>query len=165
MSKELPGMMLNSVVARPGHRKGASMSANRVQRLIRVWSFARATRVGQTLCLMLCLCLPMAAQTSPPSPARQEFNQWLAAFDGGDLGAYRAFLEKNFPAGAGRADRDWQVRNNTGGFDLKKVVEETPTTITVMLQQRDSDMFGGVSLEVNAAEPHQIVKMEMRPVG
>jgi len=144
------------------------MSPNRIRGLIRRCDFARATRVGQTLSLSLCLSLlsiAYAVQTSPPSPARHQFDQWLAAFDGSDREAYRAFLEKSFPSGAGRADRDWQVRNNTGGFDLKKVVEETPTTITVMLQERDSDMFARLSIEVNAAEPYQIVTMEMRPVG
>jgi D-alanyl-D-alanine carboxypeptidase len=120
-----------------------------------------------TLCLAFGCSLVSAAQTPEAgnSPARQQLNQWLAAFDGKDPGAYRAFLEKNFPAGAQRADQDWRVRQNTGGFDLRKVLEETPTTITVLLQERNSDMFGRVSLEVNATEPHQIVKMEMRPVG
>jgi len=134
-----------------------------------------AMRAGRTLCILLCLGLsaglsgglPAAAQapSAPASPARQEFDQWLAAFDGNDLEAYRAFLEKNFPSGAGRADRDWQVRQNTGGFDLKKATEESPTKITVLMQERDSDMFGEVTLEVDAAEPHHIVGMEMRPMG
>ena len=140
----------------------------------RVWGFAKTMRAGQTLCLMLCVGLPAAAHavqtastatTTGASPARQQFDRWLAAFDGNDREAYQRFMEKNFPSGSQRADRDWQVRQNTGGFDLKKATEEGPTKITVVMKERDSDMFGQVTLEVEAAEPHQIVRMEMRPVG
>ncbi len=114
--------------------------------------------------------LPAAAQalqTANPaaSPARQQFDQWLAAFDGNDREAYQRFMEKNFPSGSQRADRDWQVRENTGGFDLKKATEEGPTKITVLMKERNSDMFGQVTLEVEAAEPHHIVRMDMRPMG
>ena len=126
----------------------------------------RPLAVVQSLSLALCLVLPSFAQMKPAeSAARQAFDQWLAAFDGNDMKAYAAFLEKNYPTGEGRADQDWRVRQNTGGFDLKKVSEETPTTITVLMQERNSDMFGQLTLEVDAAEPHHIVKMQMRPVG
>jgi len=132
-----------------------------------MWNFATAARAGQTLCLMLCLGLPAAAQTpsSPTSPARQVFDRWLAAFDGNDREAYRQFIGKNFSSGAGRPDQDWRVRENTGGFDVKKVTEESPTKITVLMKERNSDMFGQVTLEVEAAEPHRIVRMDMRPMG
>lgn len=146
---------------------GSPPRVGRRWRLRRVWGFARIMRTGQTLCLMLCLALPSVAQTpsSPASPARLEFEQWLAAFDGNDREAYRQFIEKNFSSGAGRPDQDWRVRENTGGFDVKKVTEESPTKITVLMKERNSDMFGQVTLEVEAAEPHHIVRMDMRPMG
>jgi D-alanyl-D-alanine carboxypeptidase len=138
----------------------------RRRRSVHRWNVERAARVGQALCLMLCLGLPLFAQTKQAESAvRQKFDQWLAVFDGNDFKAYAAFLEKNYQEGAGRADQDWRVRQNTGGFDLKKVSEETPVKITVLMQERNSDMFGQLTLEVDAAEPHRIVKMEMRPVG
>ena len=33
------------------------------------------------------------------------------------------------------------------------------------MKERNSDMFGQVTLEVEAAEPHRIVRMDMRPMG
>jgi D-alanyl-D-alanine carboxypeptidase len=146
----------------------------RRQKAARWWSVSRTTRVGQTLCLVLCLAAPWLGQAvaqapqaanSATSPARQVLDQWLAAFDGSSKSAYEEFLEKNFPSGAQRGDRDWQVRENTGGFDLKKATEDSPTKITALLKERESDMFGQVTIEVDAAEPHHIVRMDMRPMG
>jgi D-alanyl-D-alanine carboxypeptidase len=149
---------------------GAPPRVGRRWQLGRGRALPRTMRAGQTLCLMLSVGMPAAAhavQTASPaaSPARLEFEQWLAAFDGNDREAYRQFIEKNFSSGAGRPDQDWRVRENTGGFDVKKVTEESPTKITVLMKERNSDMFGQVMLEVEAAEPHHIVRMDMRPMG
>ena len=138
------------------------------KRSVRLWNAVRIRHAVQTFFFALSLCSMTQSGAQTPSaetPVREQFAQWLAAFDGSDREAYRQYLQKNFPTGAARADQDWNVRQNTGGFDLKKVPEETPTKITAMMQERNSDMFGQLTLEVEAAEPHRIVKMEMRPIG
>jgi hypothetical protein len=109
-----------------------NFQVGRRRRSVRLWNAGRIRRAVQTFFLALSVCswaqsvvqsgVQSGAQTpSAETPARQQFAQWLAAFDGSDREAYRQYLQKNFPSGAGRADQDWNVRQNTGGFDLKKI--------------------------------------------
>ena len=60
--------------------------------------------------------------------------------------------------------RDAMFRDRIGGFDLKKIESETPTTVTVLLQEHTSDRFSRLVLEVEASEPHRIVSFDMHPV-
>ena len=60
--------------------------------------------------------------------------------------------------------RDAMFRDRIGGFDLKKIENETPTTVTVLLQEHTSDRFSRLVLEVEASEPHRIVSFDMHPV-
>ena len=55
-------------------------------------------------------------------------------------------------------------RDRIGGFDLRKIENETPTTVTALLQEHTSDRFSRLVLEVEAAEPHRIVSFDMHPV-
>lgn len=119
----------------------------------------------QTLSLLLLVSLMSAGQSpSTASPARHQFEDWLAAFDGGKWDAYEEFLQKNFASQPARALQDPSFRYITGGFDLRKIEEETPTAVTALLQERASDRFARMTVEVEAAEPHRILKTEMHPV-
>jgi len=131
---------------------------------VRRWTSGRGRRAIQTLFLALSVFSSAQAQ-SADTPAREQFKQWLAAFNGDDREVYREYLQKNFPSGAGHADQDWRVRENTGGFEAKKFSDDGATKVTAQMRERDSDMFGQVTLEVEADAPHRIVKMEMRPIG
>jgi len=98
----------------------------------------------------------------PDTPAAHQCAAWLNAFDGTDREAYGAFLEKNLPSRAGHLDQEWNFRQRTGGFDLKKVEESTPTKLVALLQERGSDQFARLTLEVDAGEPHVITRFEVR---
>jgi CubicO group peptidase (beta-lactamase class C family) len=50
----------------------------------------------------------------------------------------------------------------SGGFDLKKIEESTPTKIVALVQERGSDQFVRFTLEVDAAEPHQITRLTLQ---
>ncbi len=95
--------------------------------------------------LLLCRSVPSFGQvTVPDTPAGQKLAAWLAAFNRGDLEAYKAFLEKNYPSHHQPADQAMAFREMTGGFDLKKVEPSTSDTqVALLLQER--------------AEPHKIV--------
>src|SRR6184192_3566274 len=109
--------------------------------------------------LLLCLSAPCLSQvTVPDTPAGQKLAAWLAAFNRGDLEAYKAFLEKNYPSHHQPADQAMAFREMTGGFDLKKVEPSTSDTqVALLLQERTSDQFARLTLEVESAEPHKIV--------
>jgi D-alanyl-D-alanine carboxypeptidase len=107
------------------------------------------------------------AAAQPPqseSPAGQQLAAWLAAYDGADWNAYLQFLQKNCVSPPGPMLQDAMFRNRIGGFDLKKIENETPTTVTVLLQEHTSDRFSRLVLEVEATEPHRIVSFDMHPV-
>ena len=131
---------------------------------VRRWTSGRVRRAIQTLFLALSVFSSAQIQ-SADTPAREQFRQWLAAFNGNDREAYRQYLQKSFPSGAGRVDQDWRVRANSGGFEAKKLSDDGATKVTAQMQEQDSEMFGQVTLEVEAVAPHRIVKMEMRPIG
>ena len=112
--------------------------------------------------LALCLAVPCFGQVKPPdTPAGQTFAAWLDAFNRGDREAYRAFLEKHYPSGLPRAVQTMAFREMTGGFDLKKVEPSLPHTQLALLQERSSDQFARLTLEVDSVEPHRIVRLDV----
>lgn len=118
-----------------------------------------------TIAFLLNATIFTVAQASTAAgPAGKQFAAWLAAFDGNDREAYRQYLEKNFPSGLSRADRDRDVRNVTGGFELKKIEEETTTRVVALLQERNSDDFARVTFEVDAAEPYLILNEKINRI-
>src|SRR5688572_16151997 len=106
-----------------------------------------------------------AAQTElPDTPAGNQAKAWLAAFNAGDADKYKEFLRTNFPSRLQSADRDAGFRGMTGGFELKKVEESAPTKIVVLVQERLSDQFGRLTLEVDATEQHQITRLGVNAI-
>lgn len=106
-----------------------------------------------------------AAQTQfPDTPAGNQAKSWLETFNAGDANKYKEFVQKNFPARVANADQDARFRGMTGGFELKKVEESTPTKIVALVQERISDQFARLTLEVDATEAHQITRLGLNAV-
>jgi CubicO group peptidase (beta-lactamase class C family) len=105
------------------------------------------------------------AQTQfPDTPAGNQAKAWLEVFNAGDAGKYREFMKKHSPSRVQNADRDIGFRQLTGGLDLKKVEESAPTKITGLVQERSSDQFGRMTLEVDANEPHHITRISLNAI-
>ena len=126
-------------------------------------------RVSPSLLFVVVLLLngppPRAVQIQlPETPAGRQCAAWQQAFNGSHREAYRAFLQKNFPSRAEHLDQEWGVREMTGGFELRKLEESTPTKVVALVQGRASDQFGRLTLEVEAAEPHRIANLELRAI-
>jgi CubicO group peptidase (beta-lactamase class C family) len=117
----------------------------------------------RTKLLLLLLSLSVAgfAQVQlPDTPTGRQMGAWLQAFDVGDRAAFLAFLEKNYPSRAKNVDQDMNFRKMTGGFDLRKVEDAlTPTKVVALVQERNSDQFARMTVEVAAADPYAITKM------
>ena len=58
-----------------------------------------------------------------------------------------------------------QLRGMSGGFDLKKIDESTPTKLVALIQERASDQFVRFTVEVDAAAPHQITRMQLQGIA
>jgi len=105
------------------------------------------------------------AQTQfPDTPAGQQAAAWLESFNRGDINAHREFLQKNFPSRLEHLDQAMNFRQMTGGFDLKKIEESTPTKIVALVQERSSDQMARMTLEVEGAEPHRISSLDLRAI-
>ena len=122
-------------------------------------------RFVKSISLLLFAALLCAAQTQvPDTPAGHQLSAWLEAFNRGDRDNLRDFLQKNYPSGLERLDRDVQFREMTGGFDFKKLEESTPVKVVALVQERGSDQFARLTLEVEAAEPHPITSLGLRAI-
>ncbi|HET6892451.1 MAG TPA: serine hydrolase domain-containing protein [Pyrinomonadaceae bacterium] len=100
----------------------------------------------------------------PNTPVGNQAKAWLEAFNAGDADKFKEFLRKNFPARLERADQAMAFRQITGGFELKKVEESTPTKLVALVQERSSDQFARLSIEVDAGEQHQITTLNLQGI-
>ena len=101
----------------------------------------------------------------PDTPAGNLAKAWLEVFNAGDAEKHKEFLRKNAPTRLERADREMGLREMTGGFDVKKVEESTPTKLVALVQERVSDQFVRFTLEVDANEPHQITRVALQGIA
>ncbi len=123
-------------------------------------------RVVRGLGLMAVLVPQVSAQTSTPQGvAAKRLVQLVELFDVNDWKAFHAVYVASFvsvppdvPLG-----REF-FRHRTGGLDLRKLEEDTPTQATMLVQEHNSDQFARLSLEVEPDEPHRIVQLRMGPI-
>jgi D-alanyl-D-alanine carboxypeptidase len=105
------------------------------------------------------------AQTQfPDTPAGHQTKGLFEAFNAGNSDKYKEFLSKNFSSRLQTADRDMVLRERTGGFELRKVEEATPTKIVALVQERISDQFARLTVEIEAGEQHQITRFSMNAI-
>jgi D-alanyl-D-alanine carboxypeptidase len=121
-----------------------------------------AVRLAATI-LVVSSCLTAQVQL-PDTPAAHQLAAWLAAFNSGDRATLLAFLQKNFPARAPEIDGEMGFREETGGFDLKKSGDCAASKCSAILQERRSDQFARIVVDVDPAEPNAIRKLELRAI-
>jgi CubicO group peptidase (beta-lactamase class C family) len=115
--------------------------------------------------ILLFIAPACLAQTQfPDTPAGNQTKAWLEAFNAGDIEKYREFYRKNYPARVERAARAMELRQENGGFELKKIEESTPTKIVALVQERLSDRFVRLSVEVDASEQHQMTRLDLQGI-
>jgi D-alanyl-D-alanine carboxypeptidase len=113
--------------------------------------------------LLLSGCLTGQVQLAD-TPAAHRLSGWLTAFNSGDKATFLAFLKKNYPARAADIDNAMDFRQQTGGFDLKQASDCAATSCSAIVQERDSDQFARMVVEVDPAEPHAIKRIELRAI-
>src|SRR4029079_1098967 len=100
----------------------------------------------------------------PDTPAANQAKGWLEVFNAGDVEKRRAFLQKNYPSRLERFDRETEMRRATGGFDVKKVEESTPTKVVLLIQERMGDQVARFTVEVEPAPPHAIKQFQFQVI-
>jgi len=107
----------------------------------------------------------LAAQPQlPDTPAARQLSAWLAVFNSGDRGALQAFHRQSYPSDSDKVDQELGFRERTGGFDLKKADESTPTHFSVLAQERESDQFARFDVDVDSTAPYRITKLDVRAI-
>lgn len=108
-----------------------------------------------------------SAPAIPDTPAGRRFRAWLTAFDSGSRTTFRKYLEQYNPKALKSAnpgiDQQMAFYRQTGGFDLRKIVSSTPTKIDVLLQERLSDSFAEIVMQVAAKPPYTLVGGSIDP--
>jgi D-alanyl-D-alanine carboxypeptidase len=123
-----------------------------------------STRLARTPVLLL-VCVVCGAQTQlPDTPSAHQFAAWLERFNRGVPGQYQEYLLKSFPSHLSDMARDLRFRELAGGFDLRKIQESDSTNLVVLVQERTSDQFARITMQVESNEPHRILRMEVRAV-
>jgi CubicO group peptidase (beta-lactamase class C family) len=137
----------------------------------------RPSAFGKTIFLALaCLALGLtvraarrpeaqvAAAEIPKTPPGEQFSAWLAAFNSGERTQLETFRSHYAKPEEHKVDGIVAFRQQTGGFDLKKIEDSTATQLTGLVEERGSDQFAHFKMEVEAAAPHKVTLLELRAV-
>ncbi len=92
------------------------------------------------------------------APFRQ-FSAWLEAFNSGDRDRISEFLTANYPSR--NVDEVMRFRGQATGFEFRALERASPTSVTGLVQARDTDGFLRFVVEVEPEEPHRITRLSL----
>jgi CubicO group peptidase (beta-lactamase class C family) len=120
-------------------------------------------KIAHRIALSILLAAAVCAQiTIPETSAGKLFSGWLNAINTGDRATMQQFIEKHMAWS--KVERDLAMRNQTGGFDVKKVEESSGTRLVVLAQERGPGRhFVRITTDVTADEPDKIAGMLVQP--
>ena len=109
---------------------------------------------------------PAGSVQIPQTSAGEQFAAWLKAFNDGDRNQI-AEVQKRFknPPPGQNVEGELGFRRMTGGFELRKIEESTPTRIAGLIQERGSDQFAHFVMEVEPGAPHLISDWQLNAVA
>src|SRR5258707_13778005 len=113
------------------------------------------------------ICSPASAyqQTgAPDTAAGGVFSEWLKSFNSADAATITAF-NRNHRRQPRALGQTLNLREQTGGFSLLRVEKSEPLSITVLLQETNSDQIGQLELVVDGEDPPKIVRDALLPVS
>jgi D-alanyl-D-alanine carboxypeptidase len=119
----------------------------------------------KTLAIVLLALSPFSMPAAAAdSPALQVFKQWLDAFNSGDATKITAFWRKYEPNMAEpRTSGDLRLREMTGGMKLLKVVEDSGTHLTAVMQEANGG-YSESTLDLASADPPIVKGISGHPV-
>jgi retinol-binding protein 3 len=109
-------------------------------------------------------CLVACSDSKPPPPAESAaarlLNEWFKAFNAGDFQAVHAWGAAHMP---GKPDfGDEGFRAMTGGFEVKRIKDLSPTSAEAIVKEQKSDQFARAQLDVDPKDPNRIVDFHIR---
>jgi hypothetical protein len=100
-----------------------------------------------------------AALADGQSPARQQMDGFLAAFNSGDRGRIEAFGRDHMPPDFSRKaiiDQTMQMIETSGGYDVVDVTESSPHALTSHVRARRTKQIVVLQVGVDVAAPERI---------
>jgi len=108
---------------------------------------------------------PAADAQIPETPAGRRLAEWLKSFNSGEREAIRKFREESFANPPRRPLGDeLDFREETGGFELRRILNSRPTYISAQLKEKKSEHFAELHLEVEPEEPHRILAFGLQAI-
>jgi D-alanyl-D-alanine carboxypeptidase len=166
-SQSAPGSADEFVPGTGGGYTISGTSENIRQRQLRQQELAIQNAVGGQSVpgSLLYLVESRGTQVEPPkTPAGEQFSAWLKAFNSGDRAQIEGFLSHYKDPSEHEVNGAMGFRQQTGGFDLKKIEESASTRISGLVQERGSDQFARFMMEVEGEAPHKITRFDLQAI-
>jgi CubicO group peptidase (beta-lactamase class C family) len=114
-------------------------------------------RIVLWLVCLLASSVPANAQVAlPDTPAGHSLSAWLDALNAGDReGLQRALNRDLTPRNRRTVEDELLLRQNTGGFEVRRVDVSSLTRVEGIVQERDSERFLHFTIEVEPDAPHR----------
>jgi D-alanyl-D-alanine carboxypeptidase len=96
---------------------------------------------------------------SIPSPAKAEFERFLAAFNAGDREVFTAYVRGHASASFGEESaitRSLGMFKAWGGLDLIEVIDSDPHSVSGWVRARDADDVMRIEFEIEPQPPHRL---------
>jgi hypothetical protein len=110
-----------------------------------------------------------SAEALPDTAAGRQLAAWLDAFNGGDRQALLAYHECCFPYEVASQDvsdieREYGLRQATGGFDVRRVEQSAEDWLEVLIQERNRPQYARAHLQVSLEPPHTVTSFRIGPI-
>ena len=112
---------------------------------------------------------PESTQAQPATvpggdPVGKKFETWLAAFNSGD-GARMERVWSDAKDAGGRVAMDLTAAQRTGGLELHRVEEATPSEMVAVVRAKGHGRWLCLRFDVDPDPPHAIHTIALRPTG
>jgi CubicO group peptidase (beta-lactamase class C family) len=115
----------------------------------------------------------MATVAVPDTTAGKLLNEWLAAYNAGDEEGLRKFAESRYTPDArgGRpaaaiAEGQMQSRGSSGGYDVAKITESSPASLTAVLRSRGPfTRYVALTLKLTAPDQPLLAERKAAPAS
>lgn len=116
------------------------------------------------LACLLCLSTQLWSIEIPDTFAGNQFSDFLNTFNSGDREKFQKFYDHYKNPSEHKVDQELQFFHRTGGFTLKKIEESTLTKFSALVQEKNSDQFVQLDIEVEANPPYFITQLNVNAV-